>query len=48
MASVVGVGGIGAVDFLRWGPSGDMAGGRIHIMTCLFTCLVHISAWSRV
>ena len=28
MAGEVGVGAIDAVDFFRWGPSGDMSGGR--------------------
>ena len=28
MAGEVGVGAIGAGGFLRWGPSGDMAGGK--------------------
>ena len=32
MAGEVGVGAIVAVDFLRWGPSGDMLGGKILVL----------------
>ena len=48
MAGEVGVGAIGAVDVLRWGPSGDMLGGRRLVMSCLYPCLVRIFARSRV
>ena len=32
MAGKVGVGAIGAVDFLRWVPLGDMSGGKRLVM----------------
>ena len=34
------VGAIGAGDFLRWGPSGDMSDGRRHDLVCLYPDLV--------
>ena len=48
MAGEVGVGAIGAGDSLRWGPSDDMLGGRIHDLVFLHPCLIHIVARSRV
>ena len=48
MAGEVFVGAIGAVDFLRLGPLGDMLGGRILVMSCLFPFLVIIFARSSV
>ena len=48
MAGEVGVGAIAAGDFLRWGPSDDMSGGRRHYLVCLYPGLVLIFARSRV
>ena len=48
MAGEVGVCAIGAVDFLRWGPSGDISGGRRLVLLCLYSFLVHIFSQSCV
>ena len=48
MAGEVGVSAIGTVDSLRWGPSGNMSGGRRHELVCLYPGLIHIVARSRV
>ena len=48
MAVEVGVGAIGAVDSLRWGPLGDMLGGRRHDLVCLHPLLIYTVAQRRV
>ena len=48
MTGEVSVGAIGAVDFLRWVPSGDMSGEKRLILSCLYPFLVHIFSQIRV